>query len=164
MSRTHRFVGGIVLGHVHLILVTVVGLWMTPFLLQFLGQQTLGFWLIAQQLLGYLLLMDVGVNALLPREAAFATGRAGGLAAATDLPSVVGRARQAVVWQTPAVAIVAFATWFWMPHAWRPAAGPLALMLGAFVVVFPLRLYQAFLQGVQELPFLSRVQITSWGF
>jgi O-antigen/teichoic acid export membrane protein len=162
MSRTHRFVGGIVLGHVHLILVTVVGLWMTPFLLGFLGQQTLGFWLIAQQLLGYLLLMDVGVNALLPRETAFATGRAGGLAAAADLPVVVGRARQAVFWQTPAVALVAFATWLWMPEQWRPAAGPLALMLGGFVMLFPLRLYQAFLQGVQELPFLSRVQITSW--
>ena len=46
MSRTHRFVGGVVLGHIHLVLVTVVGLWMTPFLLKFLGQQTLGFWLI----------------------------------------------------------------------------------------------------------------------
>jgi O-antigen/teichoic acid export membrane protein len=162
MSRTHRFVGGVVLGHVHLVLATVVGLWMTPFLLEFLGQQTLGFWLIAQQLLGYLLLMDVGVNALLPRETAFATGRAGGIAAASDLPSVVGRARQAVFWQTPAVALVAVATWLWMPDGWRPVAGPFALMLVGFVALFPLRLYQAFLQGVQELPFLSRVQIASW--
>jgi O-antigen/teichoic acid export membrane protein len=162
MSRTHRFVGGVVLGHVHLALVTVVGLWMTPFLLRVLGQQTLGFWLIAQQLLGYMLLMDVGVIALLPRETAFATGRAGGLAQAVDLPLVVARARQAAVWQTPAVAMVALAIWIWMPDEWRPAAGALALMLACFVVLFPLRLYQAFLQGVQELPFLSRLQISSW--
>ena len=162
MSRTHRFVGGVVLGHVHLVLVTLVGLWMTPFLLRLLGQQTLGHWLIAQQLLGYLLLMDIGVNALLPRETAFATGRAGGVGQALDLPVVVARARQAVVWQTPLVAVVALLTWMWMPQAWRPAAGPLALMLGCFVLLFPARLYQAFLQGVQELPFLSRVQIASW--
>jgi O-antigen/teichoic acid export membrane protein len=162
MSRTHKFVGGVVLGHIHLVLVTVVGLWMTPFLLGVLGQQTLGFWLIAQQLLGYLLLMDVGVNALLPRETAFATGRAGGLAQAGDLPAVVGRARRAVFWQTPAVGLVAAALWLGMPAEWHPAAGPLALMLACFVLVFPLRLYQAFLQGVQDLPFLSRVQITSW--
>jgi O-antigen/teichoic acid export membrane protein len=162
MSRTHRFVGGVVLGHVHLVLVTLVGLWMTPFLLRLLGQQTLGYWLIAQQLLGYLLLMDIGVNALLPRETAFATGRAGGVGQALELPAVVARARQAVMWQTPLVALVSVATWVWMPPAWRPAAGPLALMLGCFVVLFPLRLYQAFLQGVQELPFLSRVQIASW--
>ena len=48
-----------------------------------------------QQLVGYLLLMDIGVNALLPREAAFATGRAGDIASAGDLPRVVARARRA---------------------------------------------------------------------
>ena len=162
MSRTHRFVGGVVLGHVHLVLVTIVGLWMTPFLLRLLGEQAFGFWLIAQQLLGYLLLMDVGVNALLPRETAFATGRTGSVAQAVDLPLVVARARQAALWQTPLVVAVALATWVWMPEGWRPAAGPLAVMLGCFVLLFPVRLYQTFLQGVQELPFLSRVQIASW--
>ena len=156
MSRTHRFFGGVVLGHVHLVLVTLVGLWMTPFLLHRLGEQTVGLWFIAQQLLGYLLLMDVGVNALLPREAAFATGRAGGVTTAADLPRIVARAREAVVWQAPIVAAVAGLTWLWMPGHWRPAAGPLAVMLACFVLLFPVRLYQAFLQGVQELPFLSR--------
>jgi O-antigen/teichoic acid export membrane protein len=166
MTRTHRFLGGVVLGYAHLVLVTVVGLWMTPFLLRRLGQDTLGLWLIAQQLLGYLLLMDLGVTALLPREAAFATGRAGGvvggLTEVGDLPTVVARARQVVSWQVPVVAAAALASWAWMPRGWYAAAGPLGLMLACFVLLFPMRLFQAFLQGVQELPFLSRVQIASW--
>ena len=168
MTRTHRFLGGVVLGYTHLVLVTVVGLWMTPFLLGRLGQHTLGLWLIAQQLLGYLLLMDIGVTALLPRETAFATGRAGGVSAAGgagaagDLPHVVARARQAVWWQVPVVALAALGAWIWMPAGLRVAAGPVAFLLASFVVLFPMRLFQAFLQGVQELPFLSRVQIGAW--
>ena len=78
MTRTRRFLGGVTLGSLQLALATVVGLWMTPFLLGRLGSETLGVWLIAQQLLGYLMLMDLGVNAVLPRETAYAMGRAGG--------------------------------------------------------------------------------------
>ena len=76
MTRTHRFLGGVVVGSLQLVLATVVGLWMTPFLLHRVGQGVLGFWLVMQQLLCYVLLLDLGVNALLPREVAFATGRA----------------------------------------------------------------------------------------
>ena len=162
MSRTRRFLGGIALGHMHLALVTVVGLWMTPFLLHHLGEGSLGLWLIAQQLLGYLLLLDIGVSALLPRETAFATGRAGGVTMARDLPNVVARARRAVMWQAPVVGVAALIVWAWMPEAWRPAAGPLACLLASFVLLFPARLYPAFLQGVQELAFLGRVQMASW--
>jgi O-antigen/teichoic acid export membrane protein len=166
MTRTRRFLGGVVLGYTHLVLVTVVGLWMTPFLLGRLGQHTLGLWLIAQQLLGYLLLMDIGVTALLPRETAFATGRAGGLSAgaeaATDLPDVVARARQAVRWQMPLVIVAACGVWYWMPDGLRVAAGPVALLLISVTVLFPTRMFTAFLQGLQELPFLSRIQIAAW--
>jgi O-antigen/teichoic acid export membrane protein len=166
MTRTRRFLGGVVLGYTHLALVTVVGLWMTPFLLGRLGQHTLGLWLIAQQVLGYLLLMDVGVTALLPRETAFATGRAGGVVAgaeaALDLPHVVARARQAIRWQMPLVVVAALGVWYWMPQGLRVASGPVAVLLAAVVVFFPARVFPAFLQGLQELPFLSRVQIGAW--
>jgi O-antigen/teichoic acid export membrane protein len=166
MTRTHRFLGGVAIGYVQMVLVTVTGLWMTPFLLTRLGEHSLGLWLIAQQLLGYLLLMDVGVAELLPREIAFVTGRAGGVsaqgAAAADLPHVIARARQAIGWQTPAVAVAAIASWYWMPPGMRGAAGPVSILLVSFVLLFPARLYQAFLQGVQELPFLGRVQLAAW--
>lgn len=162
MSRMSRFLGGVSLGYVHLLLVTVVGLWMTPFLLGRVGSHTLGVWLMLQQVLGYLLLTDFGVSALLPREAAFATGRAGGVGQASDLPLVVARARQVVMWQMPVVAAAGFAAWMLVPARYSDAAGALAVIIIAFTILFPCRLYQAFLQGVQELPFLSKLQIAAW--
>ena len=76
MTRTHRFLGGVSFGYLLLVLSTVVGLWLTPFLLRNIGPHDLGLWLITTQILGYLMLLDLGVVALAPRETAFATGRA----------------------------------------------------------------------------------------
>ncbi len=163
MTRTRKFLGGVTLGSLQLVLATAVGLWMTPFLLGHVGSRTLGFWLIAQQLLGYLLLLDLGVNALLPREAAYAVGRSGRSADGPDLPTVVARARRAVHWQMPVVALAAIGAAALTLSRQPIQAGPLLLVLGAFTLLFPMRLYQAFLQGVQELVFLGRLQILSWG-
>ena len=78
MTRTHRFLSGFVTGYAHLILATIAGLWLTPFFLHHLGQSTYGLWLVGTQLVAYLLLMDLGIVALLPRETAYITGRTGG--------------------------------------------------------------------------------------
>ena len=40
----------------------------TPFLLQRVGQRSLGLWLVINQTLGYLTLLDFGVIAMLPRK------------------------------------------------------------------------------------------------
>jgi O-antigen/teichoic acid export membrane protein len=162
MSRTQRFLGGVTLGSLQLVLATAVGLWMTPFLLGHVGSKILGVWLIAQQLLGYLLLLDLGVNALLPREAAYAVGRGGDLSRGPDLPTVVSRARRAVHWQVPVVIVAAAGLGFMTVSKGRIEAGPLLLVLGTFALLFPMRLYQALLQGLQELVFLGRLQIFSW--
>ena len=77
MSRTRRFLGGVAFGYANQALVTLVGLWLTTFLLLRLGQDDYGLWLVGTRILGYLMLLDLGVVALLPREVAFATGRAG---------------------------------------------------------------------------------------
>ena len=76
MSRTKRFVSGITLGYAGQVLTTLVGLWLTPFLLFRVGQHDYGLWIVGTQLMFYLALLDFGVVALLPRETAFATGRA----------------------------------------------------------------------------------------
>ena len=89
MTRTRKFLGGLFFGYANQLLVTLVGLWLTSFLLIRLGQQDYGLWLVGTSILGYLMLLDLGVVALLPREAAFATGRAGGAADAEDLPQIV---------------------------------------------------------------------------
>lgn len=161
MTRTHRFLGGVTLGSLQLVLATAVGLWMTPFLLREIGSHTLGFWLVAQQLLGYLMLMDFGVNAMLPREAAYAVGRAG-QSGTSELSGVIARARRAIGFQVPVVVVVTAAVGAWVITRANEQAGPLLLVLAAFALLFPTRLYQSVLQGLQELPFLGKLQIAAW--
>ncbi|MBK5298009.1 MAG: oligosaccharide flippase family protein [Vicinamibacteria bacterium] len=161
MTRTGRFLGGVTLGSLQLVLATAVGLWMTPFLLRRLGSETLGFWLVAQQLLGYLMLMDFGVTAVLPRETAYAVGRAGA-ADTGDLAGVIARARRAITFQIPIVIAATLLVGAWIATRGAGTAAPLLLVLAGFALLFPLRLYQSVLQGLQELPFLGKLQIASW--
>lgn len=162
MSRTRRFVGGISAGYAYQAVVVVVGLWLTPFLLGRLGSRDYGLWLTATQLLAYLTLLDIGVLALLPRETAYATGRAGGVQHATDLPEVVGRTARLVLIQMPFIALAAWASWWLLPDRWRDLEVPLAVLLAAFVLVYPLRIFQAVLQGLQDLAFVGGVQLAAW--
>ena len=90
MSRTERFLDGVVFGYANQALIMATGLWLTPFLLRRLGQDHYGIWLIGLQTLAYLSLFDFGVVALLPRETAYAVGQ--DCKAGTEaLPKVVGR-------------------------------------------------------------------------
>jgi O-antigen/teichoic acid export membrane protein len=45
---------------------------------------------------------------------------------------------------------------------WPELGAPLAIILAAFLVVFPLRLYHATLQGLQDLPYLGKVQLAAY--
>jgi O-antigen/teichoic acid export membrane protein len=161
-SRMRRFVGGLSLGYLNTALMIMVGLWLTPFLLHRLGQDQYGLWLLGVQILAYLGLMDLGVVALVPREVAYATGRAGGYPRSHDLPNLIGHTARLVLWQTPAVALAALVTWRLVPSSWGSLQWPLALVVLAFVVLFPFRLFQAVLQGLQDLPFLGAVQLWAW--
>jgi O-antigen/teichoic acid export membrane protein len=143
-------------------LVTVVGLWLTPFLLHRIGQHDLGLWLLVNQILGYLMLLDFGVVALLPREAAYSTGRTLQGGDASDLARTIGRFRRIVRWQVPLAALAAVIVWVALPVAWAPLRQPLLAVLAVFVLTFPLRIYHAALQGLQDLAFLGRVQLLAW--
>ncbi|HJR60726.1 MAG TPA: hypothetical protein VJ813_15050 [Vicinamibacterales bacterium] len=162
MSRTRRFVGGVSVGYAHQGIVTIVGLWLTPFLLWRLGPHDYGLWLTATQLIAYLTLLDVGVLALLPRDAAYATGRAGGAHQASELPEVIGRTAWIVLWQLPLIAVAAWVAWSLLPASWQPLRVPLAALLAAFVLTYPLRIFQATLQGLQDLAFVGGVQLAAW--
>jgi O-antigen/teichoic acid export membrane protein len=162
MSRTQRFLGGVFLGYAQQILVTLVGLWLTPFLLHRIGQHDYGLWLVGLQILTWLTLMDFGIVALLPRETAYAIGRAPSIQDAHDLPGVIGQAWRVVLWQWPLVAIAAVGLWLSVPHTAQAIRGPIALVVGAFTLAFPLRICRAVLEGLQDLSFLGRAQIFSW--
>jgi O-antigen/teichoic acid export membrane protein len=161
MSRTRRFLGGLSLGYVSQALLMLVALWLTPFLLERIGQYDYGLWLVATQLLSYLLLLDLGVVALLPRETAYVKGRAAVEGGWDELPKLVGETLRIVLWQVPLVAAVSVALWFSMPDEWAPLRPAMALVFFAFVLFFPFRVFQALLEGMQDLVFLGKLQIAA---
>src|SRR3972149_9554090 len=67
MSRTTRLLQGLAFGYANQVLVTLVGIWLTAFLLGELGQADYGVWLGGTRVLGYLLLLGVGGGGLVPR-------------------------------------------------------------------------------------------------
>lgn len=162
MSRTRRFLASLGIGYVCQALVILVGLWLTPFLINRIGQHDYGLWLVGIQLMTYLMLVDFGVVALLPRETAYATGRAGSPERATDLPEIIGQTARLVLWQMPLVTLAAIMVWFAMPAEWEPLRDPLGLTLLVFVSLFPLRIFQAVLAGLQDLVFLGYMQFSVW--
>lgn len=162
MSRTNRFLSGIGFGYASQVLTTLVGLWLTPFLLHRIGQHDYGLWLVGTQLMFYLALLDLGVVALLPRETAFATGRAKSIEEAADLPVIVGQTVRLILWQMPLVILAALIAWFMMPADWEGLRHPIGIVLLAFVLTFPLRIFGAVLHGLQDLAFLGRIGIISY--
>ncbi|HUF18924.1 MAG TPA: oligosaccharide flippase family protein [Thermoanaerobaculia bacterium] len=161
MSRTRRFLGGLSLGYVSQALVMLVALWLTPFLLARIGQHDYGLWLVATQLLSYLMLLDLGVVALLPRETAYVKGRAALAGPSDELPKLVGETMRLVLWQVPLVAVAALAVWLSMPQEWAALRPPMGLVLIAFVLFFPFRVFQAVLEGLQDLVYLGKLQIAA---
>lgn len=162
MTRTRRFLGGLTIGYANQAVVMLVGLWLTAFLLKALGSHDYGLWLVTSQILGYLLLADFGIVALLPRETAYATGRAGGAASSQELRELIGHTLRLVLWELPLVAAAAVLVWIFLPKDWEPLRGPLALVLFTFVATFPLRMLNGILQGLQDLAYLGTVQLISW--
>lgn len=161
MTRTQRFLGGFTTGYAHMSVATVVGLWLTPFFLHHLGGNTYGLWLVGTQVIAYLLLMDFGIVALLPRETAYVTGRTG-RADVPELRVLVEQTMTLGVMQMPFVLAGAIVALWWLPSSWQPLRVPLTVVLGVFVATFPLRVFQATLVGLQDLAYVGRVQFGGW--
>lgn len=157
-SRTRRFIGGLGVGYLHTAIVTIVALWLTPYLLRHLDEHDYGLWIVTTQMLFYLALTDIGIVALLPREIAFATGRAGATPTA-ELRSVVGETSRLVFRQMPFAAIVSTAMWWFVSSEWPLLAVPFAIVAVTFVLTFPLRILPAVLQGLQDLTFAGASQL-----
>jgi O-antigen/teichoic acid export membrane protein len=161
-GRTTKFLAGAAIGYAYQALVMVVGLWFTPFLLRHLGQRDYGLWAVGLQLLGYLLLLDMGVVALLPRETGAATGLAQGRPELAQLSHLTSKVLRIVLIQLPAVALAAGLTWYFLPPAWMALRAPLAVMLVVFVVLFPFQILQGVLNGLQDLSFIGFTRMLSW--
>jgi O-antigen/teichoic acid export membrane protein len=159
-SRLGRFVSGLGFGYIHTAVTVLVGLWLAPYLLRHLGQHDYGLWLLGAQVLVYLALMDLGIVQVVPRDVAIAAGRANGNFA--ELQAIIGQTGRIVLWQVPFVALVGFLVVWLLPAEWAELRWPLAIAVATFVVTFPLRVFNAILQGLQDLAFVGGVQLASW--
>lgn len=161
MTRTQRFVSGFANGYAHLVVATLAGLVLTPLFLARLGTEAYGLWIVGSQLLAYFLLLDLGVVALVPRETAYLTG-ATGRREAPAVRALIEKTLAIALVQTPFVAVAAAAVLWGLPAGWQPLRPALTIVLAAFVLTFPLRVFQAALSGLQDLAFVARVQFAGW--
>jgi O-antigen/teichoic acid export membrane protein len=163
-GRTRRFVDAVKVGYVSQAVLMVAGLVLTPLILSRIGQHDFGLWLVGLQITSYLLVLDLGVVALLPRDVAYASHRppADGRDAATELTALVGRATTIVLVQLPVVAVLASLVWLLLPREWHALRMPLGLILITFVACFPTRIFQAVLTGLQDQAFVGWAQLAGW--
>jgi O-antigen/teichoic acid export membrane protein len=159
MARARRFTHGVFLGILGQVITMVAGLWLSPFLLHRLGPAGYGFWIVGQQVLVYLTLMDLGVVALLPREVASVTG---GESVATKLPQLISRTMRIVLLQTPVIIAASALLWVLIPQNWTTIRTPIGLAAIAFCVLFPTRIFRAVLDGLQDLAFGNWSYMASW--
>jgi O-antigen/teichoic acid export membrane protein len=159
-SRLRRFVSGLGIGYIHTIATIVVGLWLTPYLLRHLGAHHYGLWLLGGQLLVYLALLDLGVVALVPREIAGALGPSDDVHGKQR--QLIGETMRLIYWQMPLVVVAGVAAVALLPAEWAALRWPLCIVVTAFVVTFPCRVFAAILQGLQDLAFLGASQLTAW--
>jgi O-antigen/teichoic acid export membrane protein len=78
------------------------------------------------------------------------------------LGEIVSQTSRITLWQLPIVAIGGVGVWFLLPADWAALQKPLVVLLAALVCLFPLRIFHAVLQGVQDLAFAAKVQLYTW--
>ena len=159
MARSRSFAHSVALGIFGQAITMLAGLWLSPFLLHHIGTSGYGLWIVGQQLLVYLTLMDFGVVALLPRETAYVRGREG---SALELPKLFTRTANIVLWQTTMVAAAAALLWVLMPGSWCNVRNPIGIAALAFTLLFPFRLFRGLLEGLQDLAFISWSYMGGW--
>lgn len=163
MSRTKSFISGAFFAYLYQGCAMLLGLWLTPLYLRVLGAHDYGVWLVGLQILTFLLLCDLGVIGVLPRDVAHANGRELSEPQSQDLQILIGRTTKIVLVQTLLVGLVALLLFLFRPGAATGLRGPVSLVLLTFVVTYPARIYPAILQGLQDLKFLGQLRMWLWG-
>jgi O-antigen/teichoic acid export membrane protein len=164
MSRSRSFLSGALLSYLYQALLMLVGLWLTPFYIRTLGQRDYGIWLVALQVLNFLLLCDFGIIVVTPRDVANASGAEHAQAGSGEVARVVGQTMKVVLAQTVLVALVALGLFLLRPSQDGALRGPVGLILVVFVISYPLRVFPAVLQGLQDLKVMGQIRLALWGF
>jgi O-antigen/teichoic acid export membrane protein len=162
MSRSRSFLSGALLSYVYQASLMLVGLWLTPFYIRTLGVRDYGIWLVGLQVLNFLLLCDFGIIVVTPRDVAQASGMEHAELGSGEVARVVGQTLKVVLAQTAVVAVAALALFLLRPAHDAALRGPVGLILAVFVISYPLRVFPAVLQGLQEFKFLGQLRLTLW--
>lgn len=166
-SRSRSFLGGALFAYIYQGSGMLLALWLTPFYIHTLGQRDYGIWLVGLQVLNFLLLCDFGVIVVTPRDIAHASGiehteLESGKPVSGEVARVVGQTLKVVLAQTAAVGLAALIIFLLRPAHDPALRGPIGLILAVFVLSYPLRLFPAVLQGLQDLKFLGQLRLTLW--
>jgi O-antigen/teichoic acid export membrane protein len=160
MSRTKRIVKGFAYGLGSQFLMLFVGLFLTPILLRWIGDQPYSQWLMVSQGLTLLALLDFGFTSLIPREIANASG---------DKSNPSKRVRQVVneialilLAILPISILVVTLLSLGYVHFNPDSQSAVWMISVTFLLSIPLRIPAAVLNGLQDLEFLSVIQIIAW--
>lgn len=164
MSRTRSFFNGALFAYLYQACMLAIGLWLTPFYIRTLGQQDYGVWLVGLQVLTFLLLCDFGIIAVVPRDIAQLSGLEQSQAGSEQLAVMIAQTLKVVLVQTGLIAIVALGLILYPSKNAPGLRGPIALVLIVFVLSYPLRLFPALLQGLQDLAFVGKLRLWLWAF
>jgi len=163
VSRTRKFAYGVGFGYINQIVLMASGLLLTPFLLQRLGTGKYGLWVVAAQLLLYLGLIDLGIVAIIPRSVASIAGRTDPAGRDAAIAQLITATLRIVAAQTLFAACTAVVVLRFLPAQWEPIRTPLTALLVFYVLLFPFRLAQGILAGLQDTRFMGTVQLVAWG-
>jgi O-antigen/teichoic acid export membrane protein len=162
MSRSRSFLGGALFAYIYQAALMLVGLWLTPFYIHTLGQRDYGIWLVGLQVLNFLLLCDFGIVVVTPRDVAHASGLEAVGEGSGQLAQVVGQTLKVVLVQTSVVALAALILFYLKPAHDPVLRGPVGLVLAVFAISYPLRIFPAVLQGLQDLKFMGQLRLVLW--
>jgi O-antigen/teichoic acid export membrane protein len=162
MSRSRSFLSGALFGYLYQGLTLLVGLWLTPFYLRVLGAHDYGVWLVALQILTFLLFVDFGTLGVLPRDVAKVHGREQQDPGSDELAVLVGQTARVVLLQTAAIGLIVLGLFLFRPAAEAGVRGPLSLVTLVFVFSYPFRIFSAILTGLQDFKYIGQVRTWIW--
>ena len=156
MARSRHFAHSVLLGFTGQTIVMTAGLWLTPFLLMKLGVLQYGVWILGQQLLTYVTMLDFGIVALLPREVAYAQSR-------DSVRKAVARTARLLAVQTPIAGVIAISLAIVLTRHQSGAREAAIIAAVAFTALFPFRAARAICEGLQDLGFIGTAYLLAWG-
>lgn len=162
MSRSKSFLSGAFFSYLYQGGAMLAGLWLTPLYLRVLGAHDYGIWLVALQVLTFIWLADLGVLGVVPRDVAREHGRELSDPQSDCLRVLVAQTTRVVLFQSMLVCLIAVGVFLFRVRGNASVEGPVGLVLSVFVLTYPLRLFPAVLNGLQDLKFLGQVRMWTW--